>query len=120
MKQEKSNVKSKVSNRGKCLITFIIFCLVIWIISLAEPEPVKIYEQTILDNATNVFEKIPNYTTTTDLCPYKEGILIEDRYSAEWYVKDSKIYTVNGIAKELTPNIEYAPNGISYQKCYKE
>lgn len=79
----------------------------------------NLYEQMIMDNAVTVIEKIPQYASSQrKMCTHKEGFLIEDPYGAEWYVAGGKIYAVNGLAKSLTPSIDYAPSGISYQSCY--
>lgn len=84
-----------------------------------EEKAIKIYENMIMNNAVTVLEKIPKYSSIQNkACVYKDGFFIEDPYSAEWYVIDNKIYAVNGLAKSLTPNIDYAPAGISYQSCY--
>ena len=84
-----------------------------------EERAVKIYENMIMDNAVTVLEKIPKYSSIQNkACAYENGFFIEDPYNAEWYVIDNKIYAVNGLAKSLTPNIDYAPTGISYQSCY--
>jgi len=79
----------------------------------------QIYERLIMDSATSVIEKIPTYARNQrKVCSYKDGFLIEDIYNAEWYVVGSRIFAVNGLAKSLTPDIEYAPIEISYQPCY--
>jgi hypothetical protein len=84
-----------------------------------EEKAIKIYENMIMDNAVTILEKIPKYSSIQNkACTHKDGFFIEDPYNAEWYVIDNKIYAVNGLAKSLTPNIDYAPAGISYQSCY--
>jgi hypothetical protein len=83
-----------------------------------EKKASEIYEQTITDNANTVIDKIPQYASEHKVCPHKDGFLVEDPYNAEWYVSGNEIFAVNGLAKSLTPNISYAPEGISYQTCY--
>jgi len=84
-----------------------------------EKSAIRIYEQTITDNVTTVINKIPTYASNQrKVCSYKDGFLIEDPYNAEWYIAGNKIFAVNGLAKSLTPNVDYAPEGISYQSCY--
>jgi len=85
----------------------------------AEENAKKVYEQLITDNAVTVIEKIPKYASIqSKACAYKDGFLIEDIYNAEWYINGNTIFAVNGLAKSLTPDIDYAPAEISYQPCY--
>ena len=84
----------------------------------ARKNAIEVYKQMILDNAVTVIEKIPQYASQSKACSYKDGFLVEDIYNAEWYVTGGKTYVVNGLAKSLTPNIDYASAEISYQACY--
>jgi len=79
----------------------------------------KIYEQIITDNADIVIAEIPLYNSVRrNVCPYRDGFLVEDSYGAEWYIIGNVIYAVNGLAKSLTPKVEYAPEEIAYSPCY--
>jgi len=122
--EKKTGIISKTAKMGCAVIfAFIVLIIVIAIVSGSKPPTPeenarKIYEQLIMDNATTVIEKIPTYASEGKVCAYKDGFLIEDPYNAEWYVIGNKIFAVNGLAKSLTPNVEYAPKEISYQPCY--
>lgn len=85
----------------------------------ARKNAINLYEQMITNNVVTVLEKVPEYASNQrKVCSYKDGFLIEDIYNAEWYVAGNKIFAVNGLAKSLTPDVDYAPAEISYQTCY--
>ena len=82
----------------------------------AEKNAKEIYEQLIMDNANIIIDKIPKYASIeSKICAYKDGFLIEDPYNAEWYIANNEIFAVNGLAKSLTPDINYTTAEISYQ-----
>ena len=80
----------------------------------------KQYENAINNDLANVLEKIPSYAPSQhQVCKHKNGYIIEDAHSAEWYVEGDNIYNVNGLAASLTPSLEYATSAIPYAACFK-
>jgi len=124
--EKKPLLKQKIGCGGLILIIIIILVAYAIISGLTKTPQEKatgnardVYEQLVMDNAITVIEEIPTYASNqTKICAYKSGYLVEDIYNAEWYVVGKTIYAVNGLAKTLTPNVDYAPAEISYQPCY--
>lgn len=94
---------------------FAIFVLVIVISaskgSSPEGKAIKQVNSLVMDNATEIIAKSPNYyfDGTAIQNPNGAGILVTDRFSqAEWIVVGGVVYVKNGLAQSLTPNVEYS------------
>ncbi|MCP6719743.1 MAG: hypothetical protein KJI72_00235 [Patescibacteria group bacterium] len=100
------------------LIYFIGFILLIIILDslfnsadLTGPKAVNRVNQLILNNAEHIISLNPNYAFSglAERNLGGEGFIVTDSIGARWIVTASSIFADNGLAKSLTPDINYSP-----------
>ena len=70
---------------------------------------------TIRDKDQAVLATIPeDQAHTWDIAALDDGIGIIVNGSAGYWVKDGVVYAVNGIAKNMSPSVAYAPAEITW------
>lgn len=95
------------------IFALIVLTIVITASSGSSPErkAIKQVNSLVMDNAVKIISENPNYyfDGVATQNPNGAGMLVTDRFSqAEWVVIGGIVYAENGLAKSLTPSIEYS------------
>ena len=109
---EKIKEVKKEDTNGLLVVSVLMFAIGAWMVSGDDPSHG--------DAITQVLATIPDHSqsvhgyVTADLDD--GGVAVVINKAAGYWVKDGKVFAVNGIAKNFSPAIDYAPQEITWSK----